>query len=686
MIAAMTVLSIAGHASATSFSGIDVLLDLMADKTEGDETNDIVEQGIFSAKDTIIAAGKRTVTAGITSNAGPSPDFDGDDLVGFTDFLIFASAFGSRQGDARYNAAQDLNADGSIDFTDFLIFAQSFGGPPPSTGEGNGTTTVAIPDRNLRAVIEDSLGKSRGAPITQAEMATLALLAAPNRNIHDLTGLEFAVNLKWLNVGVEKVGRDLVNSNDISNLSPLSDLAGLVVLNLWGNGIRDVSALAGLTGLERLALAENNITDVSALNRMVNLTALGLFNNNISDVSALSGLARLEFLGLDNNNISDASPLSGLRGLKQLSLAENNISDVSALSNLTNLNILWLAGNNITGVSALSRFTRLEYLDLDDNSIRNLTALSGLLRLEILFLTNNRISDIAPLVANPGIGSGDYIDLTNNPLNATSVNTHIPALRHRGVDVRVGAAGSTIAIPDQNLRAVVEDSLGKSRGAPITQTEMAALIFIEAPNRNIRDLTGIEFAVSLRWLNLGGELVGRDRVNSNEIYNLAPLSGLKNLQFLLLDYNGISEVSALSGLTGLRGLILWGNRIRDVSSLSRLTWLEVLALAENRITDVSAVSGMTRLELVDLADNRVSDLSPLVENSGLGRGDKVNVNRNPLNASSINTHIPALRRRGVDVLFGASKLALRKKKPGLLHAVGEKYRSRWPEAGGITRD
>ncbi|MDE3259941.1 MAG: hypothetical protein OYM47_19075 [Gemmatimonadota bacterium] len=74
----------------------------------------------------------------ITFNSAPSPDFDGDDFVGFSDFLIFAGVFPSRQGDGRYNAAQDLNSDGSIDFTDFLIFAQSFGGPPPSPGGGGG--------------------------------------------------------------------------------------------------------------------------------------------------------------------------------------------------------------------------------------------------------------------------------------------------------------------------------------------------------------------------------------------------------------------------------------------------------------------------------------------------------------------------------------------------------------------
>lgn len=39
-----------------------------------------------------------------------------------------------------------------------------------------------------------------------------------------------------------------------------------------------------------------------------------------------------------------------------------------------------------------------------------------------------------------------------------------------------------------------------------------------------------------------------------------------------------------------------------------------------------------------------------------------------------------------DVSFGASKQAAIKKKPELLHALGEKYGRPWPEAGGIVRD
>ena len=63
----------------------------------------------------------------VTFNTVSSPDFDGDSRVGFSDFLIFAEHFGTRQGDGQYVARIDLDGDGAIGFSDFLIFAEAFG-------------------------------------------------------------------------------------------------------------------------------------------------------------------------------------------------------------------------------------------------------------------------------------------------------------------------------------------------------------------------------------------------------------------------------------------------------------------------------------------------------------------------------------------------------------------------------
>ena len=292
------------------------------------------------------------------SDQAVTPDFDGNGIVDFADFLAFAGLFGSRQGDGRYDARYDLDSDGAIGFSDFLIFSGSFGKEVSSPN-------VDIPDANLRAVIADSLGKASDAPITQAEMASLTRLKAPNKNIRALTGLEFAINLTWLDLGTVYVsGEGFINSNEISNLSPLS----------------------GLTSLERLDLGDNSISDVSALRPrcLTSLEVLDLSSNSISDVSALSGLTSLETLWLGSNSISDITPLSGLTSLKTLWFSFNSISDVSALSGLTSLESLSLSGNSISDITPLSSLTNLERLYLNNNSISDVSALSGLTSLEWL--------------------------------------------------------------------------------------------------------------------------------------------------------------------------------------------------------------------------------------------------------------------------------------------------------------
>ena len=127
---------------------------------------------------------------------------------------------------------------------------------------------------------------------------------------------------------------------------------------------------------------------------------------------------------------------------------------MSALSGLTRLELLYLDTNSISDLSSLSGLTNLERLGLSSNSISDVSALSGLTNLERLYLDTNNISDISPLVANTGLGTGDEIDVRNNPLSTISLNTHIPALQDRRIEVRFGAlkpAVEKIEIPDEMM-------------------------------------------------------------------------------------------------------------------------------------------------------------------------------------------------------------------------------------------
>ena len=268
---------------------------------------------------------------------------------------------------------------------------------------------VDIPDPSLRAAIVAALNKAPGDAITRAEMETLVELRAPNRDITDLRGIEFAINLTELDLWGNNVSdisllSSLTNlteldigSNDISDISPLSSLTKLTQLYLSFNTISDILPLSSLTKLTQLYLWENPISDISPLSNLINLTTLHLGDNNISDISPLSNLTNLTELGVESNNISDISPLANLTNLIRLGIESNNISDISALANLTNLISLWIQNNNISDILPLIAHANLRRLYLGHNIISDISPLSSLTNLTELHLNNNNISDILPL-------------------------------------------------------------------------------------------------------------------------------------------------------------------------------------------------------------------------------------------------------------------------------------------------
>ena len=69
------------------------------------------------------------------------------------------------------------------------------------------------------------------------------------------------------------------------------------------------------------------------------------------------------------------------------------------------------------------------------------------------------------------------------------------------------------------------------------------------------------------------------------------------------------------------------------------------------IEDLEPLSAMTKLAEVDLEGNKISDIAALVNNAGLGPGDKIILAGNPLSEAAHDTQLPTLRERGVFVGF-----------------------------------
>lgn len=192
-----------------------------------------------------------------------------------------------------------------------------------------------------------------------------------------------------------------------------SDMLGLGGINAWGQRIYSLS------GIEHCR----------------NLYALRLWNNHVTDLSPLSGLNNLRILKLGANGLSDIAPLATLVGLDTLHLDGNSISDLSALTDMHTLAELVLSGNSIWNTAPLAGMTTIRHLALDGNQIVFVNPLYDLTGLEKLRLSDNKIDDLLPLAYNSGLGTGDTLWLSNNPLTATTTDSLVAVLRDRGVTV-----------------------------------------------------------------------------------------------------------------------------------------------------------------------------------------------------------------------------------------------------------
>ncbi len=147
------------------------------------------------------------------------------------------------------------------------------------------------------------------------------------------------------------------------------------------------------------------------------------------------------------------------------------------------------------------------------------------------------------------------------------------------IDILALLTHEGVSIPDENLAAVVRQTLDLAPGETVTQLRMLRLRRLDATSRQITDLAGLEHAVNLIDLALGD--------------------------------NQARGVTPLAGLIILKKLALWNNRISDIRPLMRMNSLERLWLIGNSVSDLSPCAGLTGLKVIHLRGNPIADKKPL---------------------------------------------------------------------------
>ena len=290
---------------------------------------------------------------------------------------------------------------------------------------------MIIQDEMLRAAIARTL-QIEEADITEKKLEELMTLSARSSGIISLEGLQYAVNLKYL---------DLCG-NAIEDLTPIRDLREIEVLNLSKNMLRDIQALREFRQL-RLDISRNNLytMDISALAGMINLEELNLERSKVDNLVYLENVKKLKklYVGIENGPFP-LSILGMLDELKELHMNKMWLYDIADLTYLKHIEVLDVSTNlfcdlsplqymkdslrnlNISNceylrdLSILEEFPNLEVLDISFDHIKDFSFLKKLKNLKDLRATQSGLCDLRNL---KGLIRMEKLDISENRVEHT---------------------------------------------------------------------------------------------------------------------------------------------------------------------------------------------------------------------------------------------------------------------------
>lgn len=149
-------------------------------------------------------------------------------------------------------------------------------------------------------------------------MDHLRLLFLSGTSVEDISPLADKKELWFLDAGY----------TNVAELSPLASLPILTHVNLARTSVSDLSPLKGHK-LKRIWLRGTNVSDISVLSGMDALVLVDLYQTQVVDVSPLSTATELESLEINFTQVSDITPLINMKKLQFLHVGQTNVAGES---------------------------------------------------------------------------------------------------------------------------------------------------------------------------------------------------------------------------------------------------------------------------------------------------------------------------------------------------------------------
>ncbi|CAO2586559.1 Leucine-rich repeat-containing protein 9 [Lemmus lemmus] len=465
----------------------------------------------------------------------------------------------------------------------------------------------------------------------------ITALNLDGQHLFEITNLEKLENLKWASF----------SNNNLSKMEGLESCVNLEELTLDGNCISKIEGIARLTKLSRLSMNNNLLTGLEkhTFDNMLHLHSLSLENNRITSLSALQKTFTLIELYISNNYIAVNQEIYNLKGLCNLVILDiyGNI-------------IIWNQENyRLFVIFHLPELKALDGLSIEPPEIENAKDLFGgrltsdmiaerqghsnFVQMQELNWTSSAIRavDLIPVDHFRNVYS---VNLQNNNLTSFSGLIYLPSVK-------------VLCLNYNHIESIIP------RLKPQTHLSNRQLLYQKVPSSGYgqqgtsklnRDSVSNEnmapIMQSLEVLHLG----------YNGICNLVQLqlNRLRNLKFLFLQGNEISQVEGLDNLMVLQELVVDHNRIRafNDSAFAKPSSLLTLHLEGNRLRELSKLQSLVKLEKLFLGYNKIQEISELEKLDVIPSLRELTVYGNPICRKMIHRHVLMFRLPNLQMLDG----------------------------------
>nr|XP_060475937.1 leucine-rich repeat-containing protein 9 isoform X4 [Panthera onca] len=465
----------------------------------------------------------------------------------------------------------------------------------------------------------------------------ITALNLDGQHLFEITNLEKLENLKWASF----------SNNNLTKIEGLESCVNLEELTLDGNCISKIEGISKLTKLTRLSINNNllNGLEKHTFDNMLHLHSLSLENNRITSLSGLQKAFTLIELYISNNYIALNQEIYNLKGLCNLVILnmygniivwnqENyrlfvifHLPELKALDGISieppetecakDLFGGRLTSDMIVERQGHSNFTQMQELSWTSSSIRTV--------------------DLIPVDQFRNVCN---VNLQNNNLTSFSGLIYLPNVK-------------VLCLNYNHIESIMP------RLKPQTHLTNRQLLYQKVPSSGYgqqgtskinRDTTNSEnlppIMHSLEVLHLG----------YNGICNLIQLqlNRLRNLKFLFLQGNEISQIEGLDNLVVLQELVVDHNRIRafNDSAFAKPSSLLALHLEENRLRELSKLQSLVKLEKLFLGYNKIQDMTELEKLDGISSLRELTVYGNPICRKTLHRHMLIFRLPNLQMLDG----------------------------------